>query len=326
MSAETSTTVLSDVSPALAALPVLVWCTGGDGALRWAGPQWTRYTGLSLEASQGMGWLSAIPEAERTAMVGSLREAKAGGLFKVEHRLIGIGQREPAWYRTEFAAMENIADCWIATSVEIDDLVRKVAAQRSALAELRHRVRNVLANLRSIARRTGESSLTPEDFVADLDGRIGAVTRAQAAVLASADGGMDLFGIVAAELGVYAIREGGRAAIEGPQVRVPNRVGESLILALHELATNSVKHGALHYAGGLVNVAWHVQGSGAARRLALRWKETGLTKPPVQLREGFGNELLRRSLPYEIGAVTSVCFEEDGVRATLDVPLPEAAA
>src|SRR3712207_9087536 len=110
------------------------------------------------------------------------------------------------------------------------------------LAELQHRVRNTLAVVRSIARRTGETSDTVEDYAMHLDGRLNAFARTQAMVTRNPSAGVDLETLVAEELNSYHAREGGQLRISGPPLRLCTKAAETFSLAVHELATNAVKY------------------------------------------------------------------------------------
>src|SRR3712207_5418388 len=122
------------------------------------------------------------------------------------------------------------------------------------LAELQHRVRNTLAVVRSIARRTGETSTTVEDYAMHLDGRLNAFARTQALVTRDPEAGVDLEYLVADELLAYHAKEADQVRISGPPIRLQPKAAETLGLAVHELATNAVKHGALRARQGRVEV------------------------------------------------------------------------
>jgi len=190
--------------------------------------------------------------------------------------------------------------------------------QRLLLAELQHRVRNTLAVVRAIARRTAQNSKSVEEMGAHLDGRLDAFARVQAMVTRSADGGVDLTSLVEDELLVHATREGEHLSISGPNVMLIPKSAETVSLALHELTTNAVKYGALGAVEGRVRVDWEIAGE----RLKLVWAETGLPaplSPPAS--EGFGLELLQRVVPYELQAETQVEFRPEGLLFGLSMPL-----
>jgi two-component system CheB/CheR fusion protein len=194
--------------------------------------------------------------------------------------------------------------------------------QRFLLAELQHRVRNTLGVIRSIARRTAASSGSVEEMWAHLQGRIDAFSRVQAVVTRDPDAGVDLAALIEDELLAHAAREGKKLRIAGPAVTLKPQPAESLSLAIHELATNAVKYGALSSDRGRLAVRWSREGDDGDEQLVLTWQESGVDDvEPEPARQGFGLELLQRTLPYELDARTEVEFSAQGMRFSLRMPL-----
>jgi PAS domain S-box-containing protein len=190
--------------------------------------------------------------------------------------------------------------------------------QKMLLGELQHRVRNTLGVIRSIGRRTAEMSGSVDEMWSHLQGRIDAFSRVQSAVTRNPDAGVDLETLIADELHAHAAREGERVRIGGPELLLKPRAAETLSLAIHELATNAVKYGALSVPIGMLSVTWRRE----LGRLELLWEEGGLHDlSPTPERQGFGLELLQRSLPYELDAETRIEFRPHGLRFSLSVPL-----
>lgn len=183
------------------------------------------------------------------------------------------------------------------------------------LAELQHQARNAIAWVRSIAKRTAATSPDLDDYVMHLDGRIDAVARARAAA-ALRPAGVDLAELVAAELLALAVQDVDAVSIGGPDVLIAPRSAETVALALHELATNAVKFGALSVPDGRIAVSWTVGPDGAV----VEWREAGVPGPLALSRSGFGMEVLERTLPYEVGATTNFRFATDGACCTLVLP------
>jgi two-component sensor histidine kinase len=193
-------------------------------------------------------------------------------------------------------------------------------------AQLKHRLRNNLAHLRSIIRRSNELAESAEHYALHLEARIGALSRTQALVAAAGDAGIDLEELVCTELIASAVFEK-RCVVQGPTVRLHAKGAESLGLAIHELATNALKFGALAAPSGSVAVRWSVIDDRASARLQLGWIETGVTVASVApRRRGFGQELIECTLPYELGAQTRLTFNPGGVHCQIDIPLEACAA
>jgi two-component sensor histidine kinase len=196
------------------------------------------------------------------------------------------------------------------------------ARLRVLLAEIQHRVRNTLALVKSIAARTAQSSSSIDEMAAHFAGRLDAFARVQAAVTRNPEAGIDLAGMVTEELLVHAAQEGEQLTIQGPDVALRPKAAESVSLALHELATNAVKHGALMSKNGRIDIGWWLNGKGGDAEVEFKWAESGVygsvAKPR---RKGFGIELLTRVLPYDLGATTRLDFAPDGISFTMQLPV-----
>ncbi len=206
--------------------------------------------------------------------------------------------------------------------VEISELVRARAAAGHAViaqAALRHRLRNVVAVIRSIARRGAAPGMSSEDYAARLDGRIGAFTRTLAELTREGGGSLDLAGLLAGELLAHVVQEGERLSFSGPPIRLDARIAQRLGLAFHELAANAVEFGSLSHPAGHVAVSWQIVDGG----LQFDWIESGGLHPVVQPgRRSFGMETLERTLAYDLNATAVASFEPQGFRYRLTLPLP----
>ncbi|SKA26900.1 HWE histidine kinase domain-containing protein [Consotaella salsifontis] len=201
---------------------------------------------------------------------------------------------------------------------------RSEERERRLMLELQHRTRNMLAVIRSIVRRSAETAASPEDYATHLEGRIDAFARVQSAAARDPLGGVDLGSLLADELLAAAAREGDQVTIEGPPITLRAKSAETLGLAIHELTTNAIKFGALGAPRGHIAIRWSVGGEAPLRRLVLEWKESGVRGPPPrEPREGFGTELLDRTLDYQLGAKVERRFEPNGLRCRIEMPLTE---
>jgi PAS domain S-box-containing protein len=193
---------------------------------------------------------------------------------------------------------------------------------RLLLGELQHRVRNTLSIVRSIARRTAESSASVEDYKAALDGRLDAFSRTQALVTRDPLAGLDLEYIVAEELRPYGVDRRLQFSIRGPRLRLRPKAAETMALAIHELATNAAKYGALSVATGRVDVAWEIDAE--SRFVRMSWAEKGgpSVTPPGD-RRGLGTELIEQMLVYDLDARTLLDFAPSGLRCTIELPFED---
>jgi two-component sensor histidine kinase len=230
-----------------------------------------------------------------------------------------------AWTAEEISLTEETAErTWaaVAHARAEEDLKASERRARLLLAELQHRVRNTLSVVRSIARRTARTSESVEDYAMHLDGRIDAFARVQATVTRNPSAGVALDILVADSLLAVGAHEGEQVRhINGPKFRLQPKPAEMVALALHELATNAVKYGALTIKGGRIAVEWRLESVGEHPRLMFDWIETGMKlsgeKPE---RRGFGMELIERTLAYDLGGIARLRFTPKGVHCTINLP------
>ena len=215
---------------------------------------------------------------------------------------------------TETSGTKRIAE------LEADNgRLRRLLDQRDAPGELRHRLHSTLAMLRVIIRKSAETRRDLDAYVGHLEDRLDAVARAQ--VAADERGSVGLHNLFADELHHYGAREGERVFLSGPDVQLQPRAGQVLALAIHELAVNAVEHGASGAGDGRIEIAWGVAGGEVDTPITITWKELGLTGVAEGSRQGFGREVLTRTIAYELKASTTLAFEADGLRCTLRFPL-----
>lgn len=223
-----------------------------------------------------------------------------------------------------YRSIDNFIAGVVITFIDVTAITRAEERQRLLLAELQHRVRNTLGVVRSIARRSAQTSSTVEEYAAHLDGRLSALARTQAAVTRDPEAGVDLEYLLADELMAYNAREGEQVRISGPTIRLQPKAAETLSLAIHELATNAVKYGALSQSAGRVEISWRIDEGATPPELNFDWREKG--GPPVKSpkRKGFGTEILERTLGFEFKGKSALLFSPSGVHFSITLPLSRA--
>jgi PAS domain S-box-containing protein len=208
------------------------------------------------------------------------------------------------------------------SGVVLDISDRKADEDRQALLarEVDHRAKNALALVQALVRLTRATSM--EEFVAAVEGRILSLSRVHSILSQSRWEGADLASLLRDELGPFDLADKARIALEGPDVLLDSSTAQTLALALHELATNTAKYGALSAPSGRLSVSWQLQG----RELIIRWNERGgpAVSPPT--RQGFGTSAIVAGVKHQQGGDVRFDWNEPGLDCTIRLPLKGAFA
>ncbi|WP_207537632.1 PAS domain S-box protein [Sabulicella rubraurantiaca] len=317
-------------------IPQPVWRSGGEGRWSWASPQWQGFTGQGLEASLNLGWLDAVHPADRAAVLEAWREAReSGGAFRVEHRLWHAAEGRWQWVQSQAlpvrggpgAGQGGSITEWIGTTTDVEEM-RQAQEQRILIEELHHRGRNLLAVVSGIAEQIQATSTSLEEFGRGFSQRLAALGRVQGLLSREVAPNVTVGELLRLELAAHGVDESHeRVTLSGPEVTLPARAVQLLALALHELLTNALKHGALG-GGGRLAVTWSTDGRGEPPGLQLDWSESGVAMPAgdAARRRGFGLDLLEQLLPYELDAETTIEFAADGLQCSVRLPLEDGGA
>lgn len=202
---------------------------------------------------------------------------------------------------------------------EVTEAVLGQRRQKLLVDELNHRVKNTLATVQSIALQTLRSHPDQAAFAEAFQSRLLALSHTHDLLTRNHWDKADLAAILAHEAAPYGAD---RLVLEGPPVSVGPRAALALGMAVHELATNAAKYGALSVASGVVTARWSLSGSADDQRLILDWTESG--GPPVAepARKGFGGRLIELSIRHDLAGEVSTDYAPDGLRVRIEAPLP----
>jgi light-regulated signal transduction histidine kinase (bacteriophytochrome)/CheY-like chemotaxis protein len=196
-----------------------------------------------------------------------------------------------------------------------DERSRADVRQRMLNEELNHRVKNILAVIKSLVGHPVQEGRDLADYVASLKGRIQALALAHDQIARGGDGG-SLRELLEAELTPYRDRASS-IGFDGPELWLDGRAFSVMALVLHELSTNAAKYGALSSSAGRLDVTWQLTAEGDCE---LVWQESRGPKVSPPTREGFGTVLISRSVPYDLGGDSKVDYAAGGVRARFLLP------
>ncbi|WP_411288414.1 HWE histidine kinase domain-containing protein [Phenylobacterium sp.] len=238
----------------------------------------------------------------------------AGDTYDVEFRQLRADDGRIVWMRSSGLMVpgpDGKPSC--ATGFVQDITARKLeeAQRHTLMAELDHRVKNVLAAVQALAVQTAKRTTSLESFLQNFGGRLKAMASANELLTAARWRGAAVDHLVAAELGALAP---GQTVWNGPELFLTPRAANALSLALHELATNAVKFGALSMETGQVAVRWSRLANGG---FELHWTESGGPTVAPPERRGFGSTLLDQVTGRELNGETLVEYRPAGVHARL---------
>lgn len=305
-------------------IPQLAWMADREGNVDWFNRGWLEYTGTTLEENVGAGW-KAVHHPDHVDAVAEKfeRHLREGLDWEDTFPLRG----KDGAYRWFLSRMNAIHDGFgnvvrfFGTNTDITD-ERKADQHRELLiGELNHRVKNTLAIVQAIAAQTLDgSALSIEAARTAFVARLMMLAKAHDLLTRGNWQATDLASVVSAATEPL-VHERNSFRIEGPLLPLAPDRAVSFTMALHELATNASKYGALSVEGGHVDIVWRLTGDGEDRRLHFRWAESG--GPPVcpPRRKGFGSRMIERALAQELDGEVTMAYEPSGVVCVIDAPM-----
>jgi PAS domain S-box-containing protein len=191
--------------------------------------------------------------------------------------------------------------------------------QELLVAELDHRVKNVLAQVAVVAMSTRQGSRSIDEFLRSLNGRIQSMAAAHTLLSKSGWQSVGLDALVRNQLAPYATDT--NVTISGIDVMLIAAEIQAVARVLHELVTNAAKYGALSIPGGHVSVCWDRKANGDGTNLMLVWQEHG--GPPVksEIQCSYGTNLIRNLIPHELGGMVDLAFAAQGVSCHIEIPI-----
>lgn len=194
-----------------------------------------------------------------------------------------------------------------------------LAHRDTLLGELNHRIKNAFSLVRALAAQSLRHSSSLADFEPAFLGRLDALGRISALMVAESLEAVELRAVIDVTLAPHS--RGDNLRFNGPDVPISLRTARTLSLALHELATNAAKHGALSTPKGHVDIDWEVAEGESGPRLILRWTESGGPSVHEPKARGFGCELIEGIVPHELRGTVQLAFRRDGVTCEIELPL-----
>ena len=297
-------------------VPQLMWLADPDGWIYWYNKRCYEYTGTTPEQIEGWGWKAVIdPDALPAVMEGWSRSIATGEPFEMVFPLKAADES----FHPFLSRVQPLKDDhgnvlrWFGTNTDISEQKRAEERLQLLLNELNHRVKNTLATVQAIANQSLRA--LPSENVETFHDRLVALSRAHDLLTQGNWEATDLREIVRQTLAPLCAKQPcDRLVIDGPDVLIAADRAASWSMALHELCTNALKHGAFKTEAGQVNIVWRVLEQG---RLRFRWSEHGGPPVAVSQHRGFGTRLIE-SLGRELAGSATLLFEPDGLICTID--------
>ncbi len=254
---------------------------------------------------------------DREALDDAMKRAVGTGQgTQIEFRIIRP-DGEQRWCIGTVAVTSNSSTQSVRLSgCTVDITERKLAEERQALLarEVDHRAKNALAVVQSLVRLTRAETIS--DFVQAVDGRVRALASVHTILSDSRWEGASLRQLVEEELAPYQTRQSGQISIEGPPILLLPAAAQTFALALHELATNAAKYGALTGTSGRVSVAWKLKG----KNLVLTWIENGVKLLMAPASKGFGLTVIKASIEGQLSGNVALDWGSQGLECTFTIP------
>ncbi len=231
-------------------------------------------------------------------------------LYAIRDSAAEDGMRK-VWWNAHFTPLTDKHGRVTHVLLRVRDITEQVRARKmkDAIAgEMQHRIGNLLAMVAIIARQTGRGQTSFDHFMPDFESRIHALAKTHALLTGGNWDGMTMDRLIHQQLDIYADELNRTIFVEGPDLHVTAVEAQSISMALHELATNAAKYGALAHEGGRLAISWTKVEDG----FELEWTETGLIGVTEPTKSGFGTMILTQILPSQLNGKATRQFRKDG--------------
>jgi PAS domain S-box-containing protein len=279
--------------------------------------------GRSVEDILGCTDTEILPPEAAERITAVKKEALASNQSKRAEIAIEDGGHGVRWQDLHIEPLRNEAGEVIGlTCAAVDVTERKEgeAHLRLLLRELTHRSKNLLAVIQAMARQTARHAGSITSFLSQFGARLQALAASHDILVRESWYGASVDELVRSQLSPYAEQAGGQVVIAGPAVALKPEAAQNLGLALHELAENAAKFGALSVSEGDVSITWGRRDTERGQSLVLDWHERHGPRVKPRRKQGFGSMVIERNLARALDAEVTMEFEPDGLRCHIVIP------
>lgn len=286
------------------------------------------FLGRKAEEFLGRSDEEVMPEGSRDAIVAVKIEALESGAARRQEVRVNEGGVD-LWFDLHVEPLRDGGGELIGlTCAAIDVTERKEseAQLRLLMRELTHRSKNLLAVIQAMARQTARGTTSLDRFVERFGARLQALATSHDLLVQEGWHGASLHELVRSQLGPYLDRAHPQITFEGPSVLFKPEAAQGLGLALHELATNAAKYGALSSPKGHVALVWRRLSPADGYGIEVVWRESGGPEVHTPEHRGFGTLAIERHLANTVDGDVELDFDPDGVRCRITVPVTQFVA
>ncbi len=295
----------------------IVFITDARGFIRDFDPIFTRVSAGAWQSYRGEAWRDAIHPEDREKLAGLLDDGKH---HAIDVRLKKPGENDWSWFRLRLvplAGRDGSIREWVGSLTDIHDAILAREARELLLGELRHRMKNLMTIIEALAKASRRGKEPPvEDYLVRFLGRLRALGVAADMVLAGERAYIEMNAMVRETMAPFMGDD--RVRIEGPDLRLSEATGGALALAVHELATNAIKYGALSAPGGTVAIAWTVAPVRDGDAVRFEWVEDGGPAPTPPEKPGFGMRVIESAPAREKAGDVAIEFRPQGLYCRIE--------
>lgn len=297
-------------------VPQLMWLADSTGYIYWYNRHWYDYTGTGPEQMAGWRWKNVHdPELLPAVIERWTRSIETGEPFEMIFPLRSASGTFRS-FLTRIAPMKD-ADGrvlrWFGINTDVEKEIQIEQQPNLVINELNHRVKNMLASVQAIAKRTLQSG--PQSEIEAFEGRIFALAKSHDLLARQNWQPANLKELILQSLELHALAEDDRLSVSGSTYHIDPDKASTWSMAIHELITNALKYGALHFPTGRIAISWELTDD----LFMFRWKESGVPGIAPPKRKGFGSKLIM-AVSRGLGGETTMTFEDDGLLLHLKMP------
>ena len=267
---------------------------------------------------------TAVHPEDLARVVAAIEATTTTGIpYDIEYRIL-----TPSGEQRWIAAQGELLKRGDGSALSMTGFVTNISARKHAedhrhllAGELTHRVKNTLATVSAVVNQTLRSASSLENAAETVGARIASLATAHELLLRDEVEGAPVADIVAGVMRPFDGDDGDLYVANGPEIRLSPSVTLALSMALHELATNAAKYGALSTSAGTVTIQWDLTGRDEARRFTFSWVEQGGPTVTQPTRTGFGSRMIERVMAQHIRGTAKIDYRSEGVVFTIDAPM-----